>query len=162
MCIIDSEAHMYPSYANRCGKGHLYHTYESPCTVVNTLIFLFLYGPIISESWVSEFWCTHFVKKKNLILVRCLRGTSLLGDLSHKYALVRCYLLYTLGAHNTRIMISCLVTPTTFLDTVLIALFLPNVVLTPNYWMETKLGQLFEDRVRGESSFYFVCVYQMI
>ena len=40
---------MYPSYANRCGKGHLYHTYESPCTVVNTLIFLFLYGPIISE-----------------------------------------------------------------------------------------------------------------
>ena len=47
VCIIDSEAHMYPSYANRCGKGHLYHTYESPCTVVNALIFL--YGPIISE-----------------------------------------------------------------------------------------------------------------
>ena len=100
-------------------------------------------------------------EKKPLILVRYLRGTSfLLGDLSHKYALVRCYHLYTLGAHNTRIMISCLVTPTTFLDTVLIALFLPNVVLTPNYWMETKLGQLFEDR--GESKASILCVYQMI
>ena len=70
------------------------------------------------------------------------------------------YLLSCFPARKcaTLIMISCLVTPTTFLDTVLIALFLPNVVLTPNYWMEAKLGQLFEDRVRGESSFYFVCL----
>ena len=80
---------MYPSYANRCGKGHLYHTYESPCTVVNALIFL--YGPIISEYRELVNFDLPITQIKK---ISCFRGTSLFGDLSHKYALVRCYLLY--------------------------------------------------------------------